>query len=253
MAKGDWWFKFDFGKWRNDTAVRLCSFETRAFWLECLCVMHEIGGFELSGTYEELSRIIGCTPEFVAKCSAELMRYKTADVTLGNGVVTIVSRRLRKEANSREKTRLRVEKYRRNKPVTGQSKSKSKKKEKKEDKNKTDGVSGDTPKPDKKGSRIPDDFSVSLELQKWAREKFPELDLYSITEYFIDWWKAQPGQKGVKLDWDLTWKNWIRREAEKRGTHGNFNGRNGSNGKTSNAEIAKQWEQRLRDIESGDD
>lgn len=27
---------------------------------------------------------------------------------------------------------------------------------------------------------------------------------------FKDYWKAQPGQRGVKLDWDATWRNWIR-------------------------------------------
>jgi IS1 family transposase len=27
---------------------------------------------------------------------------------------------------------------------------------------------------------------------------------------FHDYWKAQPGQRGVKLDWDATWRNWIR-------------------------------------------
>jgi hypothetical protein len=29
-------------------------------------------------------------------------------------------------------------------------------------------------------------------------------------EKFRDYWIAQPGQKGVKLDWDATWRNWCR-------------------------------------------
>lgn len=36
-----------------------------------------------------------------------------------------------------------------------------------------------------------------------------------IMETFADYWTAQPGQKGVKLDWLATWRNWLRREAEK--------------------------------------
>lgn len=32
---------------------------------------------------------------------------------------------------------------------------------------------------------------------------------------FIDYWLAQPGQKGTKLDWDATWRNWMRRSAER--------------------------------------
>jgi uncharacterized protein YdaU (DUF1376 family) len=36
---------------------------------------------------------------------------------------------------------------------------------------------------------------------------------------FRDYWKAQPGQRGVKLDWDATWRNWVRKAAEN-GQHG---------------------------------
>jgi hypothetical protein len=34
-------------------------------------------------------------------------------------------------------------------------------------------------------------------------------------EKFRDYWIAQPGQKGVKTDWDATWRNWVRRAAER--------------------------------------
>ena len=30
-------------------------------------------------------------------------------------------------------------------------------------------------------------------------------------QIFGDYWRAQPGQKGVKLDWDATWRNWMRK------------------------------------------
>jgi hypothetical protein len=36
-------------------------------------------------------------------------------------------------------------------------------------------------------------------------------------EQFRDYWTAKPGKDGVKLDWSATWRNWIRRFAEKRG------------------------------------
>ena len=31
---------------------------------------------------------------------------------------------------------------------------------------------------------------------------------------FCDYWRAQPGQKGRKVDWQATWRNWLRRAAE---------------------------------------
>lgn len=29
---------------------------------------------------------------------------------------------------------------------------------------------------------------------------------------FFDYWIAQPGAKGRKLDWSATWRNWVRNE-----------------------------------------
>lgn len=45
----------------------------------------------------------------------------------------------------------------------------------------------------------------------WAREaghRAPEREWL----VFRDYWIAQPGQKGIKLDWFATWRNWIRRD-----------------------------------------
>lgn len=131
MAK-KWWFPFDFRVWRTDSRLRRCSLETRGFWLECLCAMHEEGAFEITGTLEEVGWLIGCAPEVVARCAAELQRTKAADVTLGNGNVTLLSRRLQRDLNDREQTRLRVRKHRSNTDVTIHNNSNSKNKKKKE-------------------------------------------------------------------------------------------------------------------------
>lgn len=37
---------------------------------------------------------------------------------------------------------------------------------------------------------------------------------------FADYWRAQPGAKGRKLDWQATWRNWCRKSMETR-PHGN--------------------------------
>lgn len=67
-----------------------------------------------------------------------------------------------------------------------------------------------------RGTRIPNDFSVSFEMRVWARQRYPDLDLDDITESFVDYWKAIPGTKGIKLDWEATWRNWIRNTWPKR-------------------------------------
>lgn len=62
----------------------------------------------------------------------------------------------------------------------------------------------------KRGCRIADDFIPSPESRAWAKSEYPGADLKRITEEFIDYWAAVPGQRGTKLDWDRTWKNRVR-------------------------------------------
>ncbi len=134
MAK-NWWFKLDFKIWRTDSSLRRCSLETRGFWLECLCVMQEMDTFEVHGTLTELARLLGCESNDVARCAAELKETKTANVTLGNGTVTLLSRRLKRELTIKEQTRLRVQRHRGNGSVTAQSNKQEVKSNKQEEKN----------------------------------------------------------------------------------------------------------------------
>lgn len=64
------------------------------------------------------------------------------------------------------------------------------------------------------GARLPDDWQPSTELRKWAAENSPHVNWPAETEKFADYWRAQPGAKGRKTDWDATWRNWMRRQEE---------------------------------------
>lgn len=67
------------------------------------------------------------------------------------------------------------------------------------------------PKP-KRASRIPDDFEITDDMRRWAIEQGAgAIQVERETEKFLDYWRAAPGSKGVKLDWPATWRNWIRR------------------------------------------
>jgi len=63
-----------------------------------------------------------------------------------------------------------------------------------------------------RGTRLPPAWQPSPDLQAWARAKRQDLDLEDTLERFRDHWAAQPGQRGVKLDWAATYRNWVRRE-----------------------------------------
>lgn len=59
------------------------------------------------------------------------------------------------------------------------------------------------------GKRLPDDWKpceTDLAKAKQALGDFLPEEL----EKFRDYWRAKPGAGGVKLDWDATWRNWVR-------------------------------------------
>jgi uncharacterized protein YdaU (DUF1376 family) len=65
------------------------------------------------------------------------------------------------------------------------------------------------------GTRLSRDWQPNPDDIAYAEQR--GLDAGAVAEAFRDWWIAQPGAKGCKLDWHATWRTWCRREAEKRG------------------------------------
>lgn len=79
----------------------------------------------------------------------------------------------------------------------------------------------DPPNPPRKrgtadqGTRLPDGFQPTPEMVAWARTNAPSCGMTD-HDAFCDHWRGVPGAKGKKLDWPGTWRNWMRREHEKR-------------------------------------
>ena len=69
----------------------------------------------------------------------------------------------------------------------------------------------------KLGTRLPDDFAVTADLAAWAREHAPHVDAHRETKRFCDYWRAKPGKDGRKLDWIMTWRNWMRTAEDRQG------------------------------------
>jgi uncharacterized protein YdaU (DUF1376 family) len=61
-----------------------------------------------------------------------------------------------------------------------------------------------------KGSRLHPTFTLPDEWSEFCKQDRPELNAQQIFDKFKDYWIAQAGQKGVKLDWFATWRNWVR-------------------------------------------
>lgn len=64
-----------------------------------------------------------------------------------------------------------------------------------------------------RGSRLPHDWMPSLEDMQWAQVNFypDNAAIMKEAEAFRDYWIAQPGQKGVKVDWQATFRSWLRK------------------------------------------
>lgn len=63
----------------------------------------------------------------------------------------------------------------------------------------------------KRGSRLPPDWELSEENRRYAAEKnLSPAQIEREASQFRDYWLAKPGKDGVKLDWDATWRTWVR-------------------------------------------
>lgn len=107
-------FQFYPSDYLRDTRALSCA--TKGGWVDILCMLH---GSSTRGAmtlpFVGWARVIGATVDQTEAIISELETMRVADVTrVGNGDVTIRSRRMLRDAITREQTRLRVERHRRN-------------------------------------------------------------------------------------------------------------------------------------------
>lgn len=57
-------------------------------------------------------------------------------------------------------------------------------------------------------SELPDDWREFCERER------PDLRPIETFNRFKDYWTAKPGKDGTKLDWQATWRNWVRNEKQ---------------------------------------
>lgn len=67
----------------------------------------------------------------------------------------------------------------------------------------------------KRGTRLSDDWFLPRDWGEWAMSEGHDVEtIRHQAACFKDYWIGVPGQKGVKLDWEATWRNWMRRSAK---------------------------------------
>jgi uncharacterized protein YdaU (DUF1376 family) len=63
-----------------------------------------------------------------------------------------------------------------------------------------------------RATRLASGWELPQEWGEWAVRERPDLDPLKTAENFADHWRAKPGKDGRKLDWEATWRNWVRNE-----------------------------------------
>lgn len=66
-------------------------------------------------------------------------------------------------------------------------------------------------------TRLPADWMPSHDDARFCESERPDLSIDGTASRFRDYWIAQPGVKGRKLDWAATWRNWVRNEKHQQG------------------------------------
>lgn len=94
----------------------------------------------------------------------------------------------------------------------------------------------------KRGNRLPDDWFLPKEWGEWAVDEGYEYDQIKVeADKFKDYWHSVAGAKGVKLDWQATWRNWMRNSSQQKGGrngNGNYNGKGDTDATTKQIAFA---------------
>jgi len=67
-------------------------------------------------------------------------------------------------------------------------------------------------KESKRGSRLANNWVMPEEWENWSTKERPDLDAKQVFEQFKDYWCAKAGKDAIKLDWQATWRNWVRNQ-----------------------------------------
>jgi hypothetical protein len=72
----------------------------------------------------------------------------------------------------------------------------------------------DSAPPKRRGSRVPEDFTITAELREWAKRETPLVNVDQKLGEWMDYWRGVAGATGVKLDWQATWRNGMKKQQQ---------------------------------------
>ena len=82
---------------------------------------------------------------------------------------------------------------------------------------------------EKRGTRVNPDWYPEQPTIDIIQAEYPDLDLRAEHQDFVDYWRAKPGKIALKLDWDATWRRWMRKQGKEqaeKATRGGYRNQN---------------------------
>lgn len=206
------WFKFYSADYLLDSKIDALPLEAQAVVVRMWCVLHRDG--RISADPREISRLCRVPIEIVQMHMQNIVQMFIKDA---DGL--LYSKRMDEEIERTERisvvrTQAAMASHSKRLPTNAVAKPPAKASAKV-----VQSESESDIKPQhatKRGTRIPPDFKVTDEHKAFSM-KFHLPDPDDFIDEFRDYWIAAPGQKGVKLDWDATFRNWIRNNAKRNG------------------------------------
>lgn len=242
-------FQFYPGDWRKDVELRSCSIAARGLWIDLMCVAHECepyGHLALNGrpmTHAQIAGQIGIPAAQIKKLMDELIANGVARVT-DDG--TVYSKRMTDDERLRSARaeggkagsehgikgashgvkggrpsavkggaddagkggfETPLETCTKPPPSSSSSSSSSTPAQEQKPVDSEPGIAAaKSPRPSRKA---PASFLVDAELQQWARQNAPGVDIRAETAKLRDHTFKTP-----ITDWPGAWRNWMRRAAE---------------------------------------
>lgn len=70
----------------------------------------------------------------------------------------------------------------------------------------------------KRATRLPTNWQPAATAIDTIRDERPDIDIDTEHKKFIDYWAAKAGRDATKVDWNATWRNWMRNARTANGT-----------------------------------
>jgi hypothetical protein len=107
------YMQFFVNDWLSDPLLSRCKPATRGIWLDLLCHMHNLDrSGVVSGSLQDLARLTRSSAGEFRGALSDLQSQDAADVTVRDGIITLVNRRMNREYRSRKSNQTRQNRYR---------------------------------------------------------------------------------------------------------------------------------------------